>query len=139
LGEFLLADAGYALKDFTLTPYRQPLADIPHNKVFNEVFSSARVVIEHVNGILKARFSSLKGIRTQIKNADELKQVCDHVQVCLILHNLLLQYNDEWLDVDDDDDEDELTEDEVNARVDVTSGHHLRAKVQTHVLRKYFS
>ena len=38
------------------------------------LFSSARQVTEHMNGILKGRVSSLKGIRTQIKEK-KLKRV----------------------------------------------------------------
>ena len=86
--EFLLADSGYALKSFVVTPYRQPFAEIAENKVFNEYFSSARVKIEHVNGILKGRWSSLRGIRTQIKEVKDFQIVNDHNLVCLNLHNL---------------------------------------------------
>jgi hypothetical protein len=43
VGEFLLADGARVV-----------------------LFSSARVVLEHVNDILKARWSSLRGLRTQI-------------------------------------------------------------------------
>jgi hypothetical protein len=60
--EYLLADAGFASESWMCTPYRQPSASIPHNKLFNKLFSSGRVVIEHVNGILKGRFGSLRGI-----------------------------------------------------------------------------
>jgi hypothetical protein len=43
------------------------MAIIPHNQLFNTLFSSARVHIEHLNGLLKGRFCSLKGLRTQVK------------------------------------------------------------------------
>lgn len=55
-GEFLLADSGYGLKHFCLVPYRHPYAGEPQNKIFNELLSSARVKIEHANGVLKGRF-----------------------------------------------------------------------------------
>lgn len=60
-GEYLLADAGYTLTFYCCTPYRNPAAQEPANKVFNELFSSGRVTIEHVNGRWKGRFASLKG------------------------------------------------------------------------------
>ena len=63
LGEYLLADAGYTLTFYCCTPYRNPAAQVPANKVFNELFSSGRVTIEHVNGRWKGRFASLKGFR----------------------------------------------------------------------------
>ena len=104
-GEFIIADAGYGATWYLCTPYRQPAASVPHNKVFNELFSSGRIVIEHVNGILKARFSSLRGIRIQVKTADDFRRINEWICVCLILHNLLLRFNDSWMDeiVDDDD------------------------------------
>jgi hypothetical protein len=108
LGEFILADAGYALREFVLTPYRLPTAALPHNKLFNESQSSARVTIEHTNGVVKGRWQSLKGIRTQLKNKRELKLVCDHIVVCLILHNLLLDFRDEWENDDEMEEEDDV-------------------------------
>ena len=80
--EFLLADAGFALKLFCLTPYRNPAATLPENEMFNFYFSSARTIIEHVNGILKNRFSSLRGIRTQVKTKEDFVAINDHIVVC---------------------------------------------------------
>ena len=138
--EFLLADSGYALKSFVVTPYRQPFAEIAENKVFNEYFSSARVKIEHVNGILKGRWSSLRGIRTQIKEVKDFQIVNDHILVCLILHNLMIDFNDEcddaWIEEEDDmgnDDNDEEAKEErmarVAAQVDTLTGHSKRIEV----------
>jgi len=61
--EYLLADAGYMLNDYICTPYRHPLDAVPRNQLFNVWYSSGRVTIEHVNGGIKSRFGSLKGIR----------------------------------------------------------------------------
>jgi hypothetical protein len=136
VGEFLLADAGYALREVVLTPYRLPTAALPHNRMFNEVQSSARMPIEHTNGVLKGRFQSLKGIRTQIKNKKELKMVCDHIVVCLILHNLLIDFRDEWELDDDAEEEEDIDEEEIRQRTDATNGNDLRTRVQIHVFRK---
>ena len=110
-GEFLLADSGYSLRTFCLVPYRQPNSLVPHNQLFNELFSSARVKIEHVNGVLKGRWAILKGIPTQVKTNKDFKRVNEHIVTCLILHNILLKLNDEWEDdennVDDDEEEDQ--------------------------------
>jgi hypothetical protein len=46
--EYLLADAGYALGLYVCTPYRKPASLIEENHIFNVLFSSARVIIEHV-------------------------------------------------------------------------------------------
>jgi hypothetical protein len=46
----LIADAGYGAKPCICTPYKQPLAEEPHNKHLNHLFSSARCIVEHFNG-----------------------------------------------------------------------------------------
>ena len=56
--QYIIADAGYASESWLCTPYRQPAASFPQNKLFNELFSSARVTIEHLNGVLKGWWSS---------------------------------------------------------------------------------
>jgi hypothetical protein len=62
--------------------------------------------------------------------------VCDHIVVCLILHNLLIDFRDEW-ELDDDAEEDEdIDEEEIRQRTDATNGNDLRTRVQIHVLRK---
>ena len=94
-GEYIIGDAGYALLWYFCTPFRQPSASLPHNKVFNELFSSCRCIIEHVNGILKNRFSSLKGIRIQVKKKEDFKKLNDHIIITIILHNMLTMWNDD--------------------------------------------
>jgi hypothetical protein len=131
-GEYLLADSGYRATYFVCTPYRQPAANIPHNKVFNELFSSARVVIEHVNGIVKGRFSSLRGIRVQLNKEKDVKRVNEWILVCLILHNILVRFRDEW----EEEDVEDVQEEELLAP-NVTENTHandLRLNVQQTLL-----
>ena len=137
LGEFLIADAGYGGTWFLCTPYRQPAASIPHNKVFNELFSSGRIVIEHVNGILKGRFSSLRGIRIQVKTAEDFQRINEWITVCLILHNILLRFNDTW---DEEDEEEEVEEAQVPAGgVETVPAQQLRQQVQNRLLDWYYT
>ena len=112
-GEFLLADSGYSLKTFCMVPYRQPFASLAHNQLFNELFSSARVKIEHVNGILKGRWAILKGIPTQVKTPNDFKRVNHHVVACIVLHNILQELQDEWMmanedEIDENDDDGDI-------------------------------
>lgn len=136
-GQYILADSGYSLKSFVVTPYRQPLADIPENRVFNEYFSSARVIIEHVNGILKGRFSSLRGIRTQIREDKDFKLVNEHILVCLILHNLMIDFNDEWEleEEEGEEDEEEGNEEDGGLIIDEITGQEKRLEVQNKLLQ----
>jgi len=135
-GEYAIADCGYAIKWWLCVPHRQPAADIPHNKIFNHVFSCGRCKIEHTNGLLKCRFPSLRGIRTQIKKKIDFKKVNTHVLVCLILHNLLKSWKDEW-EIDEED-VDNDNEGVINHEAVPTDGHALRVRVQTKLLEWYF-
>jgi hypothetical protein len=54
-GEYFLADRGYALNSTTLTPYKMPVGD---QNQFNYKISSARIIVEHVLGLLKGIWSS---------------------------------------------------------------------------------
>ena len=60
-GQWIMGDSGFSLNWWLICPFRQPAASIPHNAIFNTLFSQARCFIEHVNGMLKSRFPSLKG------------------------------------------------------------------------------
>lgn len=88
-----MADSGYALKLHCITPYKQPWATVPHHQIFNELFSSKRVTIEHVNGQLKNRWASLKGFPTQVKKKEDFKRINGQIASCCVLHNLLKQFN----------------------------------------------
>jgi hypothetical protein len=54
--QYLLADAGCALGLYVYTQHRLPTSLIEENHIYYVVFSSARAIIEHVNGMLKSRF-----------------------------------------------------------------------------------
>ena len=84
------------MKTFCLVPYRQPKSTLAHNQLFNELFSSARVKIEHVNGVLKGRWASLKGLPIQVKRKEDMVKVNRHVIACLILYNILIDLKDDW-------------------------------------------
>jgi hypothetical protein len=140
LREFLLADAGFALKHFMCTPYKRPLSLIPHHELFNKLFSSARVLIEHLNGILKARFSSLRGIRTQVKELKDFDKVNKWIVVCLILHNLMVEFNDEeWTNDEEEEEEDrEEGEEEREVGNNNVNGRQLRLNVENTLLAWYY-
>ena len=144
-GEFLLADSGYALTTFCLVPYRHPQAQFKHNQDFNELFSSARVKIEHVNGILKSRWSSLKGLPTQIKKESDLLVVNKHIAACIVLYNYLRLNNDAWIVHEDElEQEDAVEAQPVEAASGAMTanredaGKLLRLKVQNECLEWHY-
>lgn len=138
IGEFLIADAGYALSYYICSPYRQPAASIPENRIFNDLFSERRVPIEQVNGGVKSRLCSLRGIRTPIRAYKDFKLVDTHILVCLIIHNLMIDYGDDDFEIDEEDlvDEDEnengLVDDTV--LVENENGLDLRTRLQASLL-----
>ena len=86
--------------------------------------------------MVKTRFGSLKGIRTQIKTKADFSAVNKHIIVCLILHNLLIKFDDEW--EHSDEEQEEVEDDRLDQNLMVNTGHELRIKVQNELLEWYF-
>jgi hypothetical protein len=88
-----------------------------HKRKFNEIVKPPREISEHTNGILKGRFPYLREIRMLI--SDDPKTILRIVQLIhsvVLLHNFLINIQDEGDDflhadddIDDDDDEDNQT------------------------------
>lgn len=87
-GEYLLADCGYALGSNAIVSYRSPRGD---QLEFNRKFSSARIIVEHVMGLLKGRWSSLRGLRVQIQKKEDIESVNQWIVAILILHNMVMK------------------------------------------------
>ena len=111
--EFVLADKAYALEKHVITPYKGLSSLQVHNKRFNYHLSIPRVKIEHSFGILKARWVSLSNLPLRI-DEDRIKghnRVIEWTMACLVLHNLLLDFQDDdsWLEWSIQNAEDEDT------------------------------
>jgi hypothetical protein len=61
------------------TPNRNLRAKLTDSREFNFVFSNTRVKVEHTIGIIKDRWESLRGTRTQYRKKDNLKQINCHI------------------------------------------------------------
>ena len=106
-----------------MPPYKGKEAKEEHNALFNHAQRRGRVKVavsfvllrhitllqvEHANGVIKARFASLKGMPIDIRsNADHLRCAA-WITSCVVLHNILIVLRDEFeyeepalLDVDD--------------------------------------
>lgn len=59
-------------------------------KWFNKYFCGRRVIIEHVNGVLKETFESLKNLRVKIHDDEGHEHACIWIRVCIILYNIIL-------------------------------------------------
>ena len=88
LHEIILADAGFALNDYTITPY--DLSEVSYGLDekqvnFNRRVSRCRVRVENAIGYLKNRFSILKK-----KNHYSVEKMGDIIMGCCVLHNMIL-------------------------------------------------
>lgn len=92
-GEYLIADCGYTLSQNLIVPYRNPQGD---QIEFNRKFSSARIIVEHVMGLLKGRWSSLRGLRVLIQKEQDIERVNKWIVAILILHNMVMKFKDNW-------------------------------------------
>ena len=90
-GYFIVADGGYGLESWLMTPFRGRARFIPSNQRFNNWLSRSRVRIEHAFGALKGRWRRLQGLDMKLVNATR------SIVACCILHNFLLDENDDWI------------------------------------------
>ncbi|KDQ49003.1 hypothetical protein JAAARDRAFT_102470, partial [Jaapia argillacea MUCL 33604] len=88
-GEWIWADSAYPIEAWCVTPFKKPAANIPENKQFNYWVSRVRVKSEHAVGYLKGRFSSLKGLRQQIKDETDHLRAVEWVRTCIVIHSLI--------------------------------------------------
>jgi hypothetical protein len=109
--EYLLGDSAFdnmwfMVSAFVCLPGRQMAYN--HEK-FNTAMARPRIISEHCIGILKGRFPYLRSIRKIIKKGKKkksLKAILEIIEVCVILHNFLIDHNsdsvpEEWIDDDD--------------------------------------
>ncbi len=83
----MLADSGYPLKTFTMTPVNVP--ETQPEERYNIAHARTRVAIEQNIGVLKRRFAGLHyGLRSQPPRA------CKAVVACVVLHNIANERGD---------------------------------------------
>lgn len=93
-GALLLADDGYGIAPWLMTPYRQPAT--PQQRLYNETHAKERVVIECSFGQVKRRFPIL-----QSKIRMKTSRVPSMILACFILHNVAKRLNDEDFQFDE--------------------------------------
>ena len=124
--EYILGDSAYEAQWYCIPAFKKP-AGLPiaqERSRFNDLLKSPRVSSEHTIGMWKGRFPWLRSIQMKIKDDDKsLEKILRIIAVTVMLHNFLIEENDEfedsWYDFDDaisDVDEDVLDDpnDELN-------------------------
>ena len=123
--EYIFVDLGFKREVFAVPPYKGKEAKLEHNALFNHAQRRGRVKVdvtccfsfrdvthlqvEHANGVIKARFASLKGIPIDIRCNDDHLRCAAWITACVVLHNILIFLRDEFeyepsVPCDDDDD-----------------------------------
>jgi len=104
--EHLLGDSAYSNSRIMVQTFKK-LKGMPslsdEKEFFNYKVACVRIHSEHCIGILKSRFPCMKQINVWIHEGNsEVKNIVDLVGACAVLHNTLLQCNDEiqqsWYD-----------------------------------------
>ena len=93
---YVTCDSAFDALSFTVPTYRNPTGGLlsGSKEDFNEVIGSPRVIIEHINGIIKGRFPILKSLPCLINEEEKtFDRVLKIIDVCVILHNFLIEEN----------------------------------------------
>ena len=104
--EYIIGDSAYMARPWLVPAYKKPAGGTMHHEseVFNEMLAKPRVNLEHTICILKCRFPFLQSIRLKLKSGNhDLQIIIQHIQVCMVLHNLLIGFDDNIDPTDHDD------------------------------------
>ena len=103
-GEYLLADSAYSACLYIVQSFKKVSGTnlSRHQEFFNTMLGRARVKSEHCIGILKNRFQCLKQMNINVNGRTGVKEIMQLFTACTVMHNLLLDANDnipqEWYD-----------------------------------------
>ena len=95
---FLIGDSAFQLDPWLITPFRNsqmgddgPGLTGATKRHFNRTLSSARVVVEHAFGVLKARFRRLTYLETK-----SVPRAVNIICAACVLHNMCMCCDDDW-------------------------------------------
>ena len=102
---YIIGDSAYRLTNWLVKPFNKSQLAYDRSgehRSFNKQLSSARVNVEHCFGIMKARFPILRRIPLIVNEIGGHDRVVDVIRSTCVLHNFLLDCDDEWeLDAED--------------------------------------
>ena len=133
--EYVIGDVAYTLSPNCMCPYKLPAANLQENAEFNLALSRGRVAVEHVFGLLKNRFMSLKGIPIQVTKMEDFVRINKWIRTCCVLHNMIKKIGD------DEADDNDVVDDHVANRngvvgISVGSGGGFRQILKGYVINK---
>ena len=86
--EYMLGDKGMYHTARVVGHYKAPAAELQRNKNFNWQLARLRVVAEHVAGMLKGRWMSLKELRVSIGTEEDFRWALEWIIACCVLHTV---------------------------------------------------
>ena len=96
--EYLLGDSAYSASPIMVQSFKKQSAQSelqPHNEFFNTCLAQVRISTEHCIGMLKGRFRCMKRSNIKLKDGKkEVKNVVDLIGSCIVMHNLLINYDE---------------------------------------------
>ena len=97
--EYLLGDSAYSSSPIMVQAFKKQ-AGMGHlqqnNEFFNTCLAQVRISSEHCIGILKGRFKCMKRVNIKLKNEKkQVEELVDLISACLVLHNLLIDYDED--------------------------------------------
>lgn len=75
-----------------MIPYKSPANLLKKNRTFNYHLSRIRIQLEHAVGYLKEKFQSLKKLRIQITNPQNLAYTILSINYCIILYAFCINH-----------------------------------------------
>lgn len=115
----MVGDSAYKVTEHLIAPYKKPRNGYlsQDKKQFNKLLSRyvdymlsyisqedtksksrLRIRVEHTIGMLKARFACLRMLPNSSRmNPSKMEWSYAWIGACIVLHNLLLQFNDSWI------------------------------------------
>ena len=104
-GEWIWADSAYPVRPWCVPPFKKPRnGELSQDqKRFNYRLSTVRVRAEHAISLLKGGFQSLRELRIQIGSHKIHKWAILWVRCCVILHNLIIQFEEKSAEAIDSD------------------------------------
>ena len=102
--------------------------------------SKPRVTSEHSIGMLKGRFPFLRSIRfTLTEDPLTLRYIIEYSTVCVILHNLLIGFDDDTEQFDDDTLSDIDANNELNEPLDtLATADARRTQLLNYIMERFY-
>lgn len=96
--QYLLGDSAFVPSDHIVAMFpRSAKSELSvEERKFNHHMATGRSEIEHTFGMLKGRFSSLRGLRASITNKRDEAKVGGWIRACVVLHNLLIDNGEDF-------------------------------------------